>query len=525
MNNITRRILFAVTGLMLAAFTILSTSQASAQSWSKFHDEDNIFHVLIPENYKINKKMLRMSDKHMLITTELNSSVDQRPYKDVFKQYIVKYDQTLMNAIPKDDLPRLLDKEIERYIRFYTKQEGVLRNKEFGVFNGMHGGDIFISYRDKERGIQSIRVRIMYSDVSRIEQIIIGPEDAMMAHTTKDYFNSIRINNGRTEFDGDIEKEWDAVISPFALFTQLTPQKAEPYMKDSAKTVANDRIERMSMRFHDPVYDNDLFYNVYGYRLNTLMTMEHVQKVIMDRHLKKFKVDVGSIKFTQTSSGDYPVLATKVHIVPPDKYSYMNTISIRAHYYGNFVVVQEIAGNNAHVESALSHNLQRYFRFYPMRGHKKLLEEKTGIKLPSPQSAAVAAPAEKTAEPAAPVEKEDNAATTLTPQSDTSAQDTPTVQENDAAKEAQPMDPLDDDPFPVINQTDETTPDSATDATAVSPANTTSSAPEANVAAPEETTKPATNGETDAAADTPLEQNPAITPLIPTGTIDSGAGG
>lgn len=525
MNNIARRILFTVSGLLVLTLIVLNASQASAQNWSKFHDEDNIFHVLIPENYKLNKKMLRMNDEHMLITTELNSQVDQRPYKDVLKQYIIKYDQTFMNAIPKEDIPDLLDKEIERYIKFYAKQEGVLRNKEFGTFNGLPGGDIFISYRDKDRGIQSIRVRIMYSDVSRVEQIIMGPEDSMNANTTKDYFSSLRVNNGRTKFKGDIEKEWDATISPFALFTQLAPKRAEPYMKVAAKTVANERIERMNMKFFDPVYNNELFYNVYGYRFNTLMTMENVQKVILDRHLKKFKIDPASVKFTQTNAGDYPVLMTKAHFKSPDKYPYMNTISIRAHYYGNFVVIQEMAGNNAHVESILAQNLLRYFRFYPMRGHKKLLEDKMGVNLTPLQKKAPVTPA-------TPIET-----TTPVPQKDNAASEDTSDGSDDASNE-DPFDTLDEaaddeeslDASEITNSDDAAASaaqisapqEGATSAPLATPAS--SGSEDTRTTQDKSASVPANKNETAPEPNSVLSPRPEITPLIPAGAIDAGAG-
>jgi hypothetical protein len=499
MKKSNRHVFLAIYGLMIMTLSLICASPVQAQNWTRFQDEDNIFHALVPENYKLNKKMLRINDQHQLITTELNATVDQRPYKDLVKQYIIKYDQTFMNAIPQDDIPELVGKEMERYIRFYTKQDGVLRNREFGTFNGMPGGELFISYRDKEKGVQSIRVRFMYSDVSRIEQIIMGPEDAMTAQSTKDFYSSLRVNKGRTKFPGDVEKEWDSTISPLGLFTQLTPKQSEPYLGEPVNVVSNDRIERLSIKLHDPVYDNDMFYNVYGYRLNTLMTMENVQKVIIDRHLKKFKVDIASLKFAQTSAGDYPVLTTKAHFQAPEKYPYMNTISLQAHYYGNFVVVQELAGNNAHVESLLAKNLTRYFRFYPLRGHKKLMEERAGINRPITQ--------------------------------------TPTSPPETQAGDVQPQQvPLEDEPIEP-SQVNSNSEQGLNEENSTSPENTSSETPPEEPAL--ETSKPNPDNESavEASSDNAIENDAAetdniaapdqkkeIMPLVPDGTIDSGAG-
>ncbi|MFP4313893.1 MAG: hypothetical protein ACLFR0_06165 [Alphaproteobacteria bacterium] len=372
----TLRKLFLLALLNLALLASFSSQPALAQSWDKYHDEDGLFRVLIPPNYKINKKLMRMTDEQVAISGEVVGVIDQRPYRDTVKNYIIKYEQTLAHTITQNDITDLVSRELEKYVKYYSTMGGVLRDEQLGTFNGRPGGEIMISYRDKERGIQSVRVRILLSETMRVEQIVMGPEDSMYAMRTKEFFDSLVINDGRTNIEGDLKDEWKTHMSPFELTAQLVPPKNPPFIPENTEFENSDKVERLSLKVVDPVYGQTLFYNVYGYRFNTLLSGENVQRVLMDRHLKKFRVNIRDLKFAIGSKGDYPILSTKMHFSPPDKFPYMNTIKLNAYYYGNFLAVQEIAGNNIHVESDIARNLVRFFDFDPLRAHNALIKER-----------------------------------------------------------------------------------------------------------------------------------------------------
>lgn len=363
--------------LLQIAFVFFASNAAMASGWTKYEDEDGIFHVLIPDTYKINKKYFRINENEVAISGEVIATVDQSQFvKNVVKQYIVKYEQTLAQNISQNDIASLLNLELGKYIDYYTALGGVLRNKETDSYNGWPGGEIIISYRDEEKGIQSVRARVIFTDTTKVEQIMMGPEDSMYAPPTKDFFSSLLINDGRTRLTGDIQKEWDTVTSPFQLMNQIVPRKNPPFVMDKPEFSNNDKIERMSMKFVDPVYGYTLFYNVYGYRFGTLLSTENVQNVIMDKHLKKFRVDIRNLKFAVGEKNGYPILSTTMHFSPPDQYPFLNTIKLYAHYFGNFIVVQELAGSSFHVNSVLGQNITKYFKFTPVEANKLLMQEK-----------------------------------------------------------------------------------------------------------------------------------------------------
>ena len=371
-----RHLLFGVF-FILFSLTIIAQS-ALAQSWVNYKDEDGIFYAVIPDNYKINKKRLRVDESTVLTTTETTATIDNTDFIDILKRYAIKYDQTFAHSIPQEDLPDLIEKDLNKYIRYYQSIGGAVREKDIGGFNGQPGGEIVMAYRDDDEKLLSTRIRILYSDTTRLEQIYTGPEDMMFDHRAKTFFDSLRLKDGRTLFEGDANQDWKTTTSPFELFTIDAPGKAPPYVPNDIEITHNNKVERLSLKIYDPVYDNILFYNVYGYRFNTIMNMEHVQLALMKKHLKKFRVDMRQLKFSQSSKNAHPVLGTTMHFTPPKAYPYMNTIKLNAYYHGPYLVVQEMVGRNAHVESVLARRMLKLINFTPAEAHKKYTAEKRG---------------------------------------------------------------------------------------------------------------------------------------------------
>ena len=368
--------------LIYALLLVVMTGQmALAQNWTGYRDEDGIFDVLMPDSYKVNKKIFRMDERQVYTSTETTGTIDNTDYINVLKKYAVKYDQTLAHSIANEDIPDLIEKDLNKYIQYYESIGGVVRDKELGSFNRRPGGELIMAYRTDDGELASTRIRIIYSDSSRLEQIYTGPDESMFDHRAENFFKSLAFRDGRTAYEGEIERAWSDVISPFELFKIHVPNQAAPYVPHNIKETYNDKVERLSLQVYDPVYDYTLFYNIYGYRFNTLMTMENVQEVIMEKHLKKFRVDIRKLKFSHASNGAYPVLGTKIHFNAPKTYPYMNTIKLNAYYYGPFVVVQELVGNNIHVESDVATRMMKRLQFTPVEGHKKLQAEKAKINM------------------------------------------------------------------------------------------------------------------------------------------------
>lgn len=361
----------------LASIALFTTAApAHAAEWVQYKDENGIFHSLIPENYKINSRVIRLTDNTVAVSSDLTSLVDERTFRDSVSQFAVKYTQTLADTIAKEDIQSLLERDLDRYIGYYKSKGGEILAQEVKHYGGRPGAELVMAYKNDAGSLESIRARILYSDSTKLEQMIVGHPDALNTYRTNDFFTSLSMKDGRTNLSGKFQDEWETTTSPFNLFTVTAPRRTVPFVPESPKISSNDRIERFSMQLFDPVYENLIFYNVYGYRFNTLMNKDTVQRVLLDKHLKKFRVDIRTVGFTPTSNNNFPGMSGKFHFAPPSKYPYMNTIFLNASYYGNFMIVQEMVGNNSHIESNIAKMLRSFITFTPVEANKKLLQDK-----------------------------------------------------------------------------------------------------------------------------------------------------
>lgn len=360
--------------LTLCFVFISMHTQAYAENWVQYKDEDGIFSVVIPENYKINKKTLRYDEKTILSSTELVSTVDQRPFKEVVKQFIVKYDQTFTSYIGQNDIKTLLNVDFTKYVDYYQSMGGVLRKQEGGFFAGYPGGEATITYNDAKLGLQTIRIRIIYTDTTRVEQVVISPEEDMLGYRIDDFFDSLQIKEGRTHLPGSFNDDWESYTAPSKVFSVLYPKRTPPYAPLKPDIEIGDKIERFSIQFKDPIYNETLFYNLYSYRFDKILNQSNVQQVLLRQHYKKLKVDYRTLQFSEGKlEGGGRILTNTSPVVPPKGYHYIDTMSIHAYYYGRYIVVQELVGNYKHVKSPFGKNLLGLIKFEPLEAHKEFM--------------------------------------------------------------------------------------------------------------------------------------------------------
>lgn len=364
--------------IFICVFTLslVIPQMAHATEWVTYKDQDGLFSVLLPENFKINKTMFRVSENEVLAGTEVTANIDQRPFKNSLKQFIIRADHTFAFPPNEKEISGLWEIESKKYTDFYEAQGGKVLEKKLGVFAGHQGIEIAITYKDKKFGEQIVQSRIIFSDFSRFEQIAIGPMDAFFKNETKNFFSSLQLNKGRTALKGSFENEWKKITSPFNMTTVLVPGITKPFIMEDPAFITSDKIERLTLKIKDPLFGSTLFYSIYGYRLDKLITSENLQQLVMDRHLKKFKIDIRTLKFSKSSYGKIPVLSTQLKFPRPKKFPYMDTIQINAFYFGNFVVVQELVGSEAHVLSPFAKRLKTFFEFHPFKAHSEYEKEK-----------------------------------------------------------------------------------------------------------------------------------------------------
>ena len=360
----------------------LSPQIAMAANWIDYNSEDGLLNVTLPDNYRIKRRTMRVDGGEVVTSTEITADVDQRPYKELVNQYIIKYDQTLSHSLDEKEISQLIDNEIRRYEQFYQSQGGVVLSNNKGVYRGYPGVEMVISYASPEdKQIQTIRIRIMFTSTTRLEQIVIGKEDEVFSVRNNEYFDTMSFKDGRVYQPGDFNQDWDIVESDLDLFKMRIPFPTPPYFFQRPDRKVGDKAEKISVVFKDPIYRYNLYYNVYAYRLSKPLMAKDVQGVLMDNHLRKLNVNFREMSLAESKIGEFPVISTKMTFPPIKKYPYLYQIWINAYYYGNYLVVQELVGNPTHINSGLARSLMQLLVFTPFEGDAKLQKERSEKRL------------------------------------------------------------------------------------------------------------------------------------------------
>ena len=372
--------------LLLPLFISAPAFAQTQDGWKEYRDEDGVFQALVPDTYRINKKFLRIGTNRVAMSTELTATVDQRPYKSVVKQYIIKYDQTLSSFIAENDIGNLIATDVKKYIDYYDSIGGVLRQHRNGLFSGFPGTEFLISYNDEKMGLQTVRANIIYTQTSRVEQVAIGPDDSMFDFRTDAFFDSLSVRGGRTNYEGDFEGEWLPLTMPSEIFTIMIPPVSPPYVLYKPQVKAGSKREEVNLVFKDPVYNQTMYYNVYSYRFANNLSMSNVQLVLHENHLKKYRanpknVSYGSAQVEMPGKINGWRMSTTTGIPAPEETPYMNTLKLNIYFQGPFLVVQELVGDNAQVQSSFSQNIMDMITVDPKRAIEALRKNRFQEKL------------------------------------------------------------------------------------------------------------------------------------------------
>lgn len=95
--------------------------------------------------------MFRLNESEVYTSTDLTATIDNTDYVDVLKKFAVKYDQTLAHSIASNDIPDLIEKDLNKYIRYYESIGGVVREKKMGEYNKRPGGEVIMAYLTDEK--------------------------------------------------------------------------------------------------------------------------------------------------------------------------------------------------------------------------------------------------------------------------------------------------------------------------------------------------------------------------------------
>jgi hypothetical protein len=366
-----------LTAAALAVPALLGAGAALAQSakdgWRPYESESGSFTVLMPPQQEEKSTTMRISDKVVLYTTELSAVIDSRPFKNVIKRYIVKSDQTFGAPLAENEIQDILEREVETYSAYYKSMGGELRDQKAGTILGFPGREILISFNDPEFGPQGLRALFLMSNVTKAQQVVIGPEETMHAYRTRDFFDSLRLNEGYTRIEGTVSEDWVQHASPMQIFTVALPPVVSPFVPAEPTAQQDGKSEIVSHSIYDPVWNQHIFYNVYGYQFDKSLTYTDVQQVMTRNHIARYGIDMRKVKFVKGQLGESAVLETDIVVPPLEQIPYGNYVQMRAIFLGNYMAIQEILSSYTIGRGELANSLMKTIDFHPQRARDAAL--------------------------------------------------------------------------------------------------------------------------------------------------------
>lgn len=327
----------------------------AANRWIKYKSETGLFSVGIPNEFTDKNHIFHNSSDSILQSGELISTIDQRPYKNAVKHYIVTYEQTLGAPLTYKEIEVMIKEEQQIYEEYYKPLNGVVKETDINLDSQLPYGKIYLTYEDPELGLQGVKAQIKFSGKTKIHQVVTSPAHTMASKTIVDFISSLKLFSGVAVSDDPLENHWDKYTSPMGLFSLYLPPISEIYAPTPPAIESNGSSEAISFAFSDPVRKENLFYRSYGHRFKQPLNVYTAKRVLFKRHIGKHGKRFSNTEFkTSTLDGNIKVFETDYKISGIRGLPHVKAVKIRAFLKGPNMVVQEIMGSEELVYSQLS---------------------------------------------------------------------------------------------------------------------------------------------------------------------------
>lgn len=363
---------FALVGMV--GFALAKTT------WEYHKSVSGAFEVRFPAQHKVKSIPLRLDDKTVLFRSEIVATTGEgEEEKGSQKVFLVKVDQTMGGILRSKVVSKLLEIDAYKYKKSAQQSGGTLVSDDPFEVEGFKGREIYVAYGDSESK-EGIRVKIMYTDTSRIEMVVTGPSSSMYAFKSRDFFESLKVFDGPGKVVGAIGEGWEDHESPLGLFTVKVPPFAENgFSLSPPKFIAGKKKEKGRFVFLDPIMKEKVFFNFYGYKISEKMDFDKAKTMLLSMHVSNYtqKIRPEDMNFeTKTADdGSYGTVTTLVRMNPRDKYPYIDTVLLQAVFNDHGVVVLEYLGGNGYVVSPLAKTLFSLVKFHPEKYSEERAEK------------------------------------------------------------------------------------------------------------------------------------------------------
>ncbi len=342
--------------------------------WEYHRSVTESFEARFPRKYKMRSFPLRVDNETILFQNEIVAVIDNdgdNPKNA--KTYVITVDQTLGGTLSSKKVKALLKRDAMKYKKAASASGGKLVSVLDIDDSGFIGKEIYITYGEEDDEYrQGLRVRIWYTDVTRVEMIVSGPAKALYGFTAKSFFESLQLYDGNAKIDGKVGENWVSYPSDFGMYTIRAPEKGHEYVYAAPQFIkVNDGLERGRMIFVDPVLGYKAIYDFYGYKIRDDMDYESVTTLIYSEHVSKYAKTMRreDLKVDRDRTDKYGILTTRLVMRPLEKTPYIRAGVIQALFNDNGVLVLEFLGTPEVAESNLPKALFSQVLFHPEKAY------------------------------------------------------------------------------------------------------------------------------------------------------------
>jgi len=364
--------------LSLLTFTFMmpTPSHASdkASGWEFHRSISGAFEVRFPKKYKQKIRTLRQTKNNVIYRNEYIAEIGNDPerYKNLL--YVIKVEQTIGLPLSFKTIKRIVEAKTNEYVTGMQKNGAVLRSIKKIDQNGAFGKELFFTY--EENGIDmGFRVKMVHSDVSRIEQVLTGPTEQIYSYRSNDFFESLKIFDGYSTKPGDFEKEWEKHTSPRNIYTVLTPPKNDFFNFGPFEFKKSKKVEKGEMTFKDPLLNNRTYYSTFGYKMDKPFNERNIKSFLFRNHMSKYGANFAStdkLNFNVKKYKDRIIVTAGLSVIPPKSRPYANTVYFHGTFKGQYALIQELEGNKNTIMAPFMMSLLSLVDLHPERQGKPL---------------------------------------------------------------------------------------------------------------------------------------------------------
>ncbi len=377
-------LIFTLSVLFAVLFTtaeLHAQGKAKARSggeWEFHESVTGVFETKFPQKYKYKIFPFQFNDKGVAFSAEISSTLDGSSGTKE-KSILIKTVQTFGDELSAMTVKKALERSANKYVRSAKSIGGYVITNEDIKFNGFLGKNIYISYTSNGEKI-GLRIMVYMTNYAKVELVLTGPANTMYSYRSDDFFNSVKLFDGRTKLsEKEMEKGlgvgWITYPSPNNVFTVKLPPKNQDYAPELPRFKASPSQENMEFVITDPVLNENVFYNVSSYIGKTPYKRETALKTLFSKHISRFieNAKMSDLNVEQIELNDgTQLIKTKIIVTPKRNLPYINTIFFEIRYKDGTMVIQEFLCGPKHAPSNLHKTLFSQLEFHPDRyAHKK----------------------------------------------------------------------------------------------------------------------------------------------------------